>query len=517
MKMVSVRLVSGVALALAAAMPGTAAWMRAETPHFVVYSDDKEAAVTKLAEELELTDAVLRRFHKVSEQDGAASNKLTVYVLPNVRDIGDLCRCSGVYGFYIGRADGPAVFTPRETFAVDKLDMSPRNVLLHEYGHHFLLGTFANAYPGWFSEGYAEFFATLKIEPEAVLIGSPPQYRAWGIRDRYPVPMRALLDTSKRKSMAWQEREAVYGKGWLLTHLILLDKDRRAQFDAYLTALNTGVPSVAAATKAFGDLSKLDAVLDTYKNTKSLPALRIPLSVLSVAPPQVRALTAGEAALIRHRMKSVRGGDRRIMRTAYGDARDAAGRYVDDPVAHGWLAEMAWRAGEHEAAVAAADRALAIDPRSLQALLYKGRAQVAAARKAKAAAPVWAAARRTIVAANKIDPDAAAPLVAYYDSFIAEKRDPTPAALIGLRRALQLVPQDDSLRIKAVIQAIHEGAITDARVLLGPIAFNPHLNPESFAVKLAALLDTAPDKAAANAGLAKLEAERDKNKKDDED
>ena len=52
----------------------------------------------------------------------------------------------------------------------------------------------------------------------------------------------------------------------------MFNAERRAQFSRYLTELNSGTPSLTAATNAFGKLSDLDRALDAYLNGRTLMA-----------------------------------------------------------------------------------------------------------------------------------------------------------------------------------------------------------------------------------------------------
>lgn len=82
--------------------------------------------------------------------------------------------------------------------------------------------------------------------------------------------------------------------------------------------------------------------------------------------------------------------------------------------------------------------------------------------------------RRTIVAANKIDPEDPEPLILYFRSFVDAGASPTPAAREGLYKAFELAPQDAGLRMNAALTRPRDGKIEDARRTIRPLAFNPH-------------------------------------------
>lgn len=479
-----------------------AEWMRAETPHFVVYEDAGAEEIRRLAADLERFDGFIRLFHDKPEADGARSNKLTVYVLSDVSAVQRLCgKCANVYGFYNGRASGSVAFTPRHADGGYPGALGGRTVLFHEYGHHFLLGNFAVAYPAWFSEGYAEFVSTMAIK-DKVTIGVAAQHRGYGLIRGPEMPATLLFDPGSRKKLTGAQVEVLYGRGWLLTHWIMFDTGRRGMFRRYLDLLNAGTPSVKAATEAFGDLKALDKTLDAYLRQSRLPAVVLPLSRVPEPAVTVSAVSRGAAAMMPFRLASTRGVSGDTAKPLFRKAQDAAARYLDDPMAQGWFAEIAFDAGEHAAADAAADRALAADPRSAQALIYKALVAIARAEKDPAK---WKAARSLIIRANKLDPNYAYPLVLFYASFEREERPPVASAIAGLYRALELVPQDDGVRFMAARQLIRDGSLAEAKQVLGPLAYDPHAPADNPAVRAIAALDKGDGAAALAAFEAKAE------------
>jgi tetratricopeptide (TPR) repeat protein len=137
------------------------------------------------------------------------------------------------------------------------------------------------------------------------------------------------------------------------------------------------------------------------------------------------------------------------------------------------LAEAETDAGNHESAVAAADRALALRPSYAKPMIMKARALLAMG-QANPAKADWKATRALIGKANRLDPDHAEPLVLFYRSYLEQGIKPTRNAVEGLLYAQEIVPQDSSLRMLAVRQLIDDKAWAEARALFGPIANSPH-------------------------------------------
>lgn len=481
-----------VALALAVSTPAQADWMRAETKHFVVYENAKPEEVRILASDLERFDGYLRLILPMNERPGAESNKLSVYVVPDVQRVQKLYggggSAFGVYGFYDGRASGSVVFTPRRADATGDQGLDARKVLFHEYGHHFLLGGQAIAYPAWYSEGFAEFVSTTLFTPTAVKIGIPAYHRGYSLLNGPRLPARVLFDPSSRKRLTAEELGVLYGRGWLFTHWLFQDGKRADKMRQYLSALNSGTPSLKAATDAFGNLDTLDHDLDRYLGQSRMSYMSLAPGAVPDAAVAMAPLSPGAQALMDFRLISTRGVDAAIARGNYAKAAPVAARFPDDALAQSWFAEIATDAGEDAVAEAAADRALALDPQSAQALIYKG--LLAQRRAAKSgSAKDWTTARTFFIRANKLDPDKAWPLELFYASFEAQGMKPRDSAIAGLYRAQELVPQDEGLRVLAARQLIRDARLAEARRMLAPVAYNPHLPADNPGTRAITALD----------------------------
>lgn len=205
----------------------------------------------------------------------------------------------------------------------------------------------------------------------------------------------------------------------------------------------------------------------------------------------VRVLSAGEQAMIPSRMQSDRGVNRTTAGEVYARASAVAAAWPQDAVAQGWFAEMAYDAGQDQAAEAAADRALAVKPDLQQALLYKGLLHLRRAASDKTKDPArWNEARSWVIRANRADPNAAEPLAVFYSSFRMAGERPRESAVKGLERAFELVPQDQGLRFMMASQQISAGQIDQAKRTLRPLAYDPHMPPDNPAATLLALLDS---------------------------
>jgi hypothetical protein len=495
------------AIAALAASPAPAKWREASTDHFIIYSEQSEEQLKAFAGKLERYDRGLRFLYRLPDLKPGPANRVTIFVVPNLAAVRKLARAGkapgdrNIAGFYIPRAAGSVAFIPRSTGPGDRYSLDEESVLLHEYAHHFMMQNFAGAYPAWLLEGFAEFAATVIWSRDgSANFGAPATHRAYGLLTGNPLPMEKLLDTSNLR-LTEVQREAVYGRGWLLTHFLIFEPSRKGQLSDYLKRLNRGEESLAAGKAAFGDLKTLERELNIYLKRRRLLSFRLSPEELPTGQIRMRDLSPAEEAMMDVRIVSRRGVTRDEARALIPAARHAAKPHPASDTAQAVLAEAEFDAGNLAEAEAAADRAIAANPKSVDALVYKGRARMAAAVAAqKFDAAAAREVRKLFVAANRLDPDDPEPLILFYQSFAFEGREPSANATIGLVRALELAPQDRDLRLMVAYKQLFDGKAAEARATLGPIAFDPH---GGAARRMAATVIETIDAAGAKAALDK--------------
>ena len=468
-----------------------AEWFEASSDHFVVYADDSLKDITSFSRRLE-------RFHSALEiatgrKLGAPSpsNRVTIYVVRSEREVRKLANAKRSYlgGFYISRAGGSLAVVPRVDVR-GKVTDGTMLTLLHEYAHHFTHATSTFPMPRWMSEGGAEFFATASFEPNGnVMLGRPAQHRAYELYLAVDVSAEELLDpevyeAKKGKSSAYN---AFYGRAWLLYHYLTFEPERRGQMIDYIKRLYAGEQMRSAALAAFGDFKALDSDLDKYLRRRQLHFMDVKHAAITEAPVKVRQLSPGEIAMMPVRIESKLGVDDEEAKALVLEGRAIAARYPQDASVLAMLAENEFDAGNDDAAIAAADRALALDPTKVNAYVQKGYAMFRKASKADDEEKAYAEAIRPFLALNRLENDHPMPLIWFYRSFVDRGAAPSPLAVQGLERAAQLAPFDLGLRMDLAKLQIHEGRFAAARFNLKPLAYYPHPNEGSEAAKL--LLD----------------------------
>ena len=478
--------------------PVHAAWYEASGEHFVIYADQKGSTVQRFAERLEVYHAAMVFLFGKAPETPSPSNRVTAFVVgseANVRKLADL-KSRYTAGIYLPNAGNIVTIVPRLKTGGGKFTLSPETLLRHEYAHHFLFNISNRAYPLWFQEGFAEFYASGRFERDGtIILGGAANHRAYELAASRKVPMELLLDTAAYRKNRSGGYDQFYGRSWLLYHYLTFDDTRRGQMSEYLKLLGQGTTEPDAAQEAFGDIDQLDNDLDQYAKRKRITAFAVPPSKLKTTPVTVRRLSDAEAAIMPIIMESRTGVDEEEAKQVVADARAVAAKYPDHPAVLEALAEAEFDAGYDAQAIEAADRALALDPNRVRAQIQKIYAHARRAETADDETAAWQAVREQIVAANKIENNHPIPLIQYYLSYRSSQSRPPQIAIDGLQRAMQLAPFDQSLRMILSAQYMEDKQYAAAAATLRPVAFNPHRGPLAQAAdKMLDLAEQADDK-----------------------
>lgn len=489
----------------AVASPSAAAtWRVASSDHFLVYSSQSEKDIRDFSDTLERYHAALGHLYRLPTTKPSPANRVTIMVvsLAEVRRLYG-SGASGVDGFYKSRAGASVAIVPRVEAGAGAQVSYSELILLHEYAHHFLFQTYGGGFPGWFSEGFAEFFGTAQFKPDgSVGLGLPAKHRAYSLIDGPRAKIEQILAPPDKGVDAG----FFYGRSWLLTHYLTFEPERRGQLQHYLKLVGNGTGSVDAAKQAFGDLAKLDRQLDSYLRKPRMSYMEIAAAALKPSAASIRTLSADEAEILPVRIRSQLGVNKDQAAKLVVTAREIAVRYPASAAVLSALAEAELDAGNVDAAVLAADAALKIDPRMQAALIMKGMALLAraATEDEERANATLRAARAAALAANKIEADDPRPLMLFY---AAQSGKPTANAIAGLEQALALAPQDDGLRWTVVYRQLSDNRLEQVAQTLRPLAYSPHPSPDTARARAALEKVQAGDAEQALAALAEQPAD----------
>lgn len=478
------RLLAIFAILVALVDPAYAEWRKSETRHFTIYSEGTEIALRNFAFKVERFDTVLRRKFGVSDED--TPQKLTIFMLPNASSVAKASAAGkDVAGIYVPNSEGSIAIVNR-TNGNSKYDLDADAVLFHEYAHHFMIRYFPVAYPAWYVEGFAEFLATTDFTREGnAKRGLPPYYRAYGLLEQEPIPVEKLL-MSNVTDIPVSEHDAFYGRSWLLVHFLNFSEARNGQLAKYLGAISGGATNSEAAHSAFGDLKQLDKELNAYLRK---PLTYVTESIATPAPTSVEItqVSPGAGATMMQFLQLRRGVKEDEVAGLIAALDAATRKFPTDPEPWVLLAESQYLADKDAESILAADSALKVSPNSSRAMLFKGRAMLRQNIKNNVAnAELWKEARGWVVKANRADINDPMPLFSYFQSFRQQGKQPSPAALQGLARAYQMVPEASDVRMTYAISLAQEKKFGPAIRLVETVAFDPHDSPES--VKARSLL-----------------------------
>lgn len=478
-------LIGWLCLALAACLPAAASgaeWRAAETEHFIIYTDESDKELEKMATRLEKMDALLRMATGIS--DDVEPVKVRIYVVEDTAAVGKAVGRdgSGILGFYTSNIFGPFAVTPAKTPSYAggfDADM----VLYHEYAHHFMLQYFPASYPQWYVEGFAELIGSSKFLPDGRIgYGMPAKHRGDHLAFAW-APLQEVLTKPADKVHNFD----LYGQGWAITHFLTFSDERAPQMREYLKRLTQG-QSLEEAAKAFGNVSKLNQEAAKYLRAGSFAYKPVDVKIEEPVIRAVRPLGPGEAALVPEtiafrdyslnwfKKEANKKRELEFRESILAQIRDKAARYAADPFALYLLGEAEYAAGNYDRAEAAADRLLALDPNHVRGRVRKALAMLQNAPAAQRAARAGEA-RKLVLAANRANPNDVLPLVGYYETFkLAGERAPDQA-VEGLAAAVETLPGDESIRQMLVDEMAAQKKWRLAIAYLAPLANSPHETP----------------------------------------
>lgn len=238
------------AIALVAAVsptPAWAQWLRAETDHFIIYGEGNERGLRAYAEKVERFDYFLRTYYPIPVDHEIP--KLEIFLADGRRNmlLAEPGISASVGGFYSPNSG-------RIHAVVDTDSEMGDHVMFHEYGHHFMFQMAATAYPSWFVEGFAEYYATTEVRPDRIQFGRHSEGRMLMFVQQPVNSWAPLADVLKwRISDSGRYRAGdYYAQAWGLTHYLMSTPERIRMLGQYLNAVSRGEDSVAAMEAATG-------------------------------------------------------------------------------------------------------------------------------------------------------------------------------------------------------------------------------------------------------------------------
>ena len=474
------------ALLIGAAFVATPAmaqdWWVAESDHFRVVSEGGKEMASEVATSLERLDQSLRLFRGMPLDEGevSESEKVTIYQTGTTSDIGDLAYSNGVAGFFSPRAGNSVAFVPAEkerrsrgrlgTRQETGTDLNPGQVLFHEYAHYFSRQHAPAAYPFWYSEGFAELFATIRFRDDGFNLGEPPRYRDF-VLSQLSFDVEDILDLDTEEGRVnGMDIARQYAFGWMFTSYLTFEPSRQGQLAQYLRLVNGGKPNLEAAREAFGDLRQLQRDLEKYHRGRAR-AIAVDFPAGSAPDIELTQLDAAGAAAMPIHIRSTAGVNKKNAGEVAEKARALVAQYPQSPMVLDTAMEAEFDAENYASATSLANRLAAVDSETIRPHLYLARI---AFEEAKTDPAKVAEARKHLVTANQMDPNRPDVLQAYFDSFVYAGEAIPEDARVGLEQAFRIAPFDIGIRRSLAYLLLLEKRDREALIILGPVVNLPH-------------------------------------------
>ncbi len=473
--MITLTLLRAVKLALVAlivsfAMPAHAEWRKAESPHFVVYADASEGALRNYVRKIERFDALLR-LYLPPPRSTIPSQPLTIYLADGASDMRQAWPAvrEGVGGFYSAG--------PERIFAVvSGRGGSEDSVLFHEYGHHYMFQNFPGAYPGWFIEGFAEYFATAEVNNDRVVVGNFNPGRMNSLTSVAWLPIETIFE-SRTSTLTRGQGPTYYAQAWAITHYFMSTPDRQAMLGRYLAAVGRGTSSMDALQTATGQTPRqFEAEIRNH-----LIRFNVSVPQVDLGRPDIKITTLppswGELVWLDLRLARFVPEESRAANLA--QAQEIAARYPGDPTAARIVAMAALDMKRPELAISVLEPVSTSNPNDAEALRWQAIAMMDQAdaledQGSQQRLALYVQAETALGRALQLNGTDYRVYTALARNRADEPDYPNDNDLEILRVAAALAPQVQTIRVQAARAMMERDMYEDAIFYLSPVANNPH-------------------------------------------
>lgn len=497
-------------------------WLKAESPHFIVYSDTSRGHVRELLENMERFRYVLNTLSHIDEGPAGAP-KFTLYYLADAEDLAIINperpnRAAGLYEACEEGVQGFAVYRPGPAYVEQNAAEQPENegqtLIFQAYARYFFRSHFPQRAPLWYIEGYARYVSTMRFEDKTAILGLPPYSTDTYLRGldmRYPSRLdykdvlndndwfsnrRGETGALQNDVATKRNRQRVTDQGpaelarsengrlaaeftsrsWLLTHWILSSPERAQKLAAYDAAVQAGESRVDAFSRLFGSSAvSLDVVLRKYllKELKpgrmAVPGLPLPEVTFDDLPASTENLMLENAAL--QGCPSAAHG-RRLL----NDIRNEAARHPENPVAQIALGRAEMLYGDPRAALPWLQKTATANPSDFEVSYLLGRAELKLAETTDNP-DAYEAAEAALTQASGLEPNSAANAFWYYRAR-ASGNDHIDADAAGAAvMAWKLAPEVDAYVFNAALVHAQSGDKATATRLFNQLASDPRPGP----------------------------------------
>ena len=278
------------------------AGFKAESQHFVVYSDASRQGVTDLLHNMERLDFLLRVYTKPYFKTRSHEPKLTLYYHDKAGALaGDTGKApADAIGLYTSCSAGVQAagvkldpIVPIENARLSTAATSETLSFLFEgYARHFLYRHTDIRAPLSFIEGFAQYFADVRFSDNQLVVGKTPLNVARYLNfvedgHRYSLTYADVLDDNDSKGQNYAGEAGIKlefaARSWLLTHFMLSTEENRTKLARYLALANRETSAANAFETAYGiKTDQLGELLWRYRRT-SVKVMQVEVPTLPAA------------------------------------------------------------------------------------------------------------------------------------------------------------------------------------------------------------------------------------------
>jgi len=473
-------------------------WKRAESAHFVVYSDTDSGQVRRLLDQLERLDYILRIYLKDYLRSPGPGQKLTFYFHDRIDGLKAIAidpphRAVGLYNSCPVAVQASGVnFTPIPDLESEELATSPLGVsqsyIFEAYARHFIYRYTDIRAPSFFIDGMAQFFGSTRFSDTQFVLGRTPAVVGFyfGILDDGHGAMLQydqVLEPAEWKASGhvWTGKFGAEGaelefqaKSWLLVHYMLSSEDRRKRMARYLDLVHGDMPAVAAFEQAFGiKIDDLSKTMWRYRLSEAR-TIRSDFPIPAMAPVNISTLTraAGDVVLASATLKSCP--DRKTGEALLGKLNGLSIKDTNNEFVRLTLSRAQVEWGNPDDAVAPLTALLRAHPRHAEAMQLLGIAHLRLADTQQGAGrdARLDAARRYLAQARELDPGSAEAAYALFRAELASSAQPSRLALSSVIAASENAPEATGLARKAALAYAYTGQQDMTETILAALARN---------------------------------------------
>lgn len=471
----------------------TRPWLRAESAHVTVYSDEGEAVVRASVAKLEGFYAFLSwATNGGPAREGEFAPRLDVYIVADREELRAIGPTNDeAYGhYYAGPFDTFAMAISEKHGIADELPQL--YALLRSYAQHFR--AFA---PTWMTEAWAGYYGEAAVEARndrATIFDLGPRYST--LYEQSWIPLPVLLG---RGSVDETDAALFHAESWLLLRYLRSEPALRKQLASYLEAVGQGADPEQSLVAATGrDTHQLERALARYldqnlvKNTASdglnqiheqdSEAIGVFLRQRSrPAPPMTIARLPESARDLLLPIQRMKAGIPKVEQAAFlATVRELAARWPGDRLAEVAQGRAETLYGDRVVARKLLDHVLASHKNDVEALELRALTDILDGAKDENRRNIlYAQARPYLRRAFQIDPQRYQTQLFYAMSASMDLDDSTDETMKALLRAHELAPQVGAITLAAAQALIQRNDAAQAARILAPLANDPRGGAET--------------------------------------